>query len=81
MTINAIREKLINYLEIADANKLKAIYTLLKAEIDPIGNDWDDDFEKSLNNRRKTFMNGSAKSYSWEETKMAAINKGKPPSV
>lgn len=75
MTIESIREKLVNYLEVANEKKLKAIYTMVEDEINTIENDWEDDFEKDLSDRRKSFNNGSAKTYSWEETKMAAVQR------
>ena len=76
MTTTAIREKLVNYLQVAD-EKLKAIYTMVEDEINTAANDWDDDFIKELERRSKSFINGTAKTYSWEETKQAAINKAK----
>jgi hypothetical protein len=77
MTTTAIREKLVNYLQVADEKKLKAIYTMVEDEINTAANDWDDDFIKELERRSKSFINGTAKTYSWEETKQAAINKAK----
>ena len=77
MTTTAIREKLVNYLQVADEKKLKAIYTMVEDEINTSANDWDDDFMKELERRSKSFINGTAKTYSWEETKQAAINKVK----
>lgn len=47
MTIESIREKLFNYLEVADEKKLKAIYIMVEDEIDTMKNDGDDDFERS----------------------------------
>ena len=77
MTTTAIREKLVNYLQVADDKKVKAIYTMVEDEINTAANDWDDDFVKELEKRSKSFINGTAKTYSWEETKQAAINKVK----
>jgi hypothetical protein len=77
MTTAAIREKLVSYLQVADAKKLKAIYTMVEDEINTAANDWDDDFIKELDRRSKSFINGTTKTYSWEETKQAAINKAK----
>lgn len=77
MTINTIREKLADYLKVADEKKLQAIYTMVEDEINTAANDWDDDFMKELERRSKSVINGTAKTYSWEETKQAAINKVK----
>jgi len=77
MTANLIREKLVNYLQIADVKKLKAIYTMVEDEINTNKNDWDESFVKELTERSKSFKNGTAKTYSWEETKQAAIDRVK----
>ncbi len=77
MTIESIREKLVNYLEVANEEKLKAIYIMVEDEISTIENDWENDFERDLNDRSGSFNNGSAKTYSWEETKTAAIQRVK----
>lgn len=37
MTAIALRKKLVDYLQVADEKKLKAIYTLLEDEIDQTG--------------------------------------------
>ncbi len=75
MTTTTIREKLMNYLQVADDKKLKAIYTMVEDEIDTAANDWNDDFIKELKHRSKTFIDGTARMYSWEETKDAARAK------
>jgi len=75
MTTSAIREKLVNYLQIADDKKVKAIYTMVEDEINTAANDWDEDFVEELKNRSKSFIDGTAKTYTWEETKQAAINR------
>jgi len=77
MTTTAIREKLVNYLKIADEKKVKAIYTIVEDEISTAENDWDKDFLKELNRRRRQFKKGTAKSYTWAETKKAAIERVK----
>jgi hypothetical protein len=73
MTSKAIRKKLTDYLQIADEAKVKAIYTMVKDEIDTVANDWDADFIKELERRSKSAANGTSKLYTWEETKQAAI--------
>jgi hypothetical protein len=77
MTTTTIREKLADYLQVADEKKLKAIYTMVEDEINTAANDWDDNFTEELKRRNKSFVDGTAKTYTWEETKQAAINKAK----
>lgn len=74
MTTTAIRKKLADYLKIADDKKVKAIYTMVEDEITTGENNWDANFIKELNRRSRQFKNDSAKTYSWEETKKAAID-------
>jgi hypothetical protein len=57
--------------------KIKAIYTMVEDEINTIENDWDDDFIREMEARRKSHLDGTAKTYTWEETKQAAIDRVK----
>jgi len=75
MTTKAIREKLLNYISSADDKKVKAMYTLLEGEINPTSKFWDAELEQGLIQRSESFKNGTAKTYTWEETKQAARNK------
>ena len=75
MTSTLIRKKLTDYIKIADEDKLKAIYTIVSDEINTNENDWNETFVSELDKRRKSFINGSAKTYTWEETKKAAVKK------
>lgn len=69
----AIRKKLAAWVQVADEQKIKAIYTMVADDIRAAENDWDADFEKELKNRSKEIADGSAKTYTWDETKAAAI--------
>ncbi len=75
MTTSAIREKLVSYLQVADDKKVKAIYTMVEDEINTAENDWDEEFAADLANRSREFAAGTAKTYTWEETKQAAIDR------
>ena len=77
MTTTVIRKKLADYLKVADDKKVKAIYTMVQDEISTGENDWDENFIRELQSRSRSFKNGTAKTYSWEETKRAAIKKVK----
>ncbi len=73
MTTTAIRKKLVDYMQTADDKKVRAIYTMVEDEIETEANDFDEDFFKELDRRSKSFEDGTAKTYTWEETKKAAI--------
>jgi hypothetical protein len=75
MSTAAIREKLVEYLKVADDKKVQAIYTMVEDEIATSENDWDEDFVKELEERSKRAAKGITKTYSWEETKKAAVDK------
>lgn len=75
MTTAALRKKLVAYVQTADEEKVKAIYTIMADEINTAVNDLDADFVKELNNRSKDFKKGTTKSYTWEATKKAAVDK------
>ncbi len=75
MTTTAIREKLVEYMRTADDRKVKAIYTMVEDEINTEANSIDATFIDELENRRKSFVDGSAKTYTWEETKQAAVKR------
>lgn len=75
MTTTTIRKKLVNYLKVSDEKKIKAIYTMVEDEINTEANDWNENFVKELESRSKSLVNGTAKTYTWEETKKAAVKK------
>lgn len=75
MTTTLIRKKLTDYIKVADEEKIKAIYTMVSDEINTEENDWNETFVKELDKRSKSFINGTAKTYTWEETKQAALKK------
>jgi hypothetical protein len=77
MTTTAIRKKLTAWLKVADDQKVKAIYTMVADDINTAENDWDADFVKELKQRSKAVANGTAKTFTWEQTKQAAIAKVK----
>jgi hypothetical protein len=77
MTTAVIRKKLADYLQVADEQKVRAIYTMVKDDIDTEANDWTPAFIKELERRSRSLAEGSAKTYTWEETKKAAMSKAK----
>ncbi|MGH2644261.1 MAG: hypothetical protein ACRDE2_09950 [Chitinophagaceae bacterium] len=77
MDTATIRKKLIRYMETAEERKVKALYTIIEDEIKEENDDWDDDLIKELNKRSSDFTKGTIKTYTWEETKQAAIRQSK----
>ena len=75
MAATAIRQKLAEYIKVADEEKIKAIYTMVSDEINTQENEFDNSFVKELNRRSKSFTNNTAKTYTWEETKQAAVKR------
>ena len=68
MTTAAVREKLYDYIRIADDKKLKAIYMMLEDEITGETEWWKDHvFVKELDRRYKAWANGKEKGYTLAE--------------
>ncbi len=72
MSTENIREKLVEYMRSADERKVKAIYTMLEDEIGTGEHDWDEAFVVELERRDASLKAGTAKTYTWEETKAMA---------
>ena len=73
MTVAAIRNKLTDYLQNAPDKKVKALYTLLERDIELCEQGMDEAFFKELDRRSKSFEDGTAKTYTLEEARKAAI--------
>ena len=75
MTVAAIRERLYDYIRVADDKKIEAIYNLLGDQIAP-AYEWseDEEFVAELNNRVKRWEDGIDKLVSLADHK-AAIEK------
>ena len=68
MTTTAIRERLYDYIRIADAKKVKAIYMMLEDEITEQIEWWKDkDFTDELDKEFAVWKNGKEKAYSLTE--------------
>lgn len=58
MTTTAIRQKLTNYMKVADDKKVKAIYALFEDEIEQDEMEYTEDFKKELDQRYAYYKNG-----------------------
>jgi hypothetical protein len=68
MTIAAVRDKLYDYIRVADDKKVKAIYTMLEDDITQELQWWKDNaFTQELDRRYKAWENGSEKGFSLAE--------------
>jgi hypothetical protein len=70
MTTAAIRERLYDYIRVADDKKVKAIYALLEDQVAPAW-EWsqDEEFVAELNERVRRYEAGIDPSFSLEEVK------------
>jgi hypothetical protein len=68
MKASAIRDRLYDYIRLADDKKVKAIYTMLEGEIENELEWWqNNDFLKELDDDYKEWKSGKAKGYTMEE--------------
>lgn len=73
MTTAAIRQKLYEYIRVADDKKVKAIFTMVEDELQAY--DWtkDDAFLDELDKRSNDLKSGKVKGASWEEVKTRVV--------
>ena len=58
MTTVTIREKLVNYMKVADDKKVKAMYALFEDEIEQEEIEYSNEFKKELDQRYDYYKNG-----------------------
>jgi len=74
MTAIQIKKQLHEYIDAVDSKKLKAIYTVMEQDIKSHTDIWEDkDFIAELDRRSKSMLDGTAKTYTWEEVQQNAI--------
>lgn len=64
MTTATIRQKLHNYLEVADGKKVKAMYVMLEEDIEESSVEYSDELKRELDKRFEDLQSGKAKSIS-----------------
>ncbi len=58
MSTNILRQKLHNYLEMADDKKIKAMYIMVEEEIEKSSVEYSDEFKKELDRRYAYYKSG-----------------------
>jgi putative addiction module component (TIGR02574 family) len=69
MTTAAIRKKLVNYMQVADDKKVKAMYALFEDDIEQEGLEYTDELKTELDKRYADYKSGKAKMITAEESK------------
>ena len=74
METSEIRKKLQNYIESAEEEKVKAIYTVLENDINAVYDHWDDpEFVAEMDSRVRELESGEVKGSTWQEVKQRAL--------
>ena len=79
MDSTLIREKLHNYLEVADDSKVQALYTIMKEEIEDSASIYTEEFVKELDRRHQECKDGTVEMISAEEVQIRItkiVNQG-----
>jgi len=70
MNTTTIRQKLHEYIKVADDKKVKAIYTIVESDINEMNEWWNDEsFIAELDKRSSYLKNGKDKGITWDELK------------
>lgn len=69
MDTAAIRQQLHNYLEVADDKKIKALYTIIKKDIQQIEFEYPDELKDELDKHYAEYKNGTAEMVTASESK------------
>lgn len=68
METSEIKKKLHDYIEVAEEEKLKAIYTVLENDIESVYDHWNDpEFVAEMYSRMTSIEDGTAKTITMEE--------------
>lgn len=74
MNTSTKRQKLFEYIKLADDKKVKAIYSIFEREINEMSQWWNDEiFIEELNKRSSELKNGIDQGIAWEELKKELI--------
>jgi hypothetical protein len=75
MDTSTIRQKLQDYIKVADDKKVNAIYTIIESDINEMHEWWnDEDLIAELDRRSQNLKNGNDKGKLWEDVKKGLLN-------
>jgi hypothetical protein len=78
MDTSSIRQKLYEYIRVADDRKVKAIYSIIESEADDLYEWWNDkELIAELDHRSAQIKNGSDKGILWKDVKEEMLNSRK----
>lgn len=78
MDTSSIRQKLQDYIKVADEKKVKAIYTIVESDISEMHEWWnDEDLIAELDHRSQNLKDGDDKGKLWEDLKDELLNSKK----
>ncbi len=69
MTTTAIRQRLHNYLEIANEKKIKAIYTMIEGDVEDTLIDYTNELKTELDKRLTDYQGGKMKMITAKDSK------------
>ncbi len=69
MSVTEIRQKLHNFLELAEDKKVRAIYIMMEDEVEESCFEYSDEFKQELDRRTEEYKNGTEKLISATESK------------
>jgi len=77
MTTALVRQKLYEYIRVADEKKVKAIFTMVEDELEEF--DWskNKEFLAELNQRSTDYKSGKVKGIPWEDAKKQILASSK----
>jgi hypothetical protein len=76
MNTSAIRKKLVEYIQVADDRKVKAIYTMVEHDLTQTEDWWNDkDLLAELDARSEALKKGADKGILWETARKNLLNQ------
>ncbi|MBW8334698.1 MAG: hypothetical protein K0M40_21965 [Prolixibacteraceae bacterium] len=76
MNTSTIRQKLYDYIKVADDKKVKAIYTIVENDISEMNNWWDDEsLITELDKCSSDLKSGNDEGVNWEELKRKLVSQ------